>query len=128
MRGYTAGCVRKRTRNKKAELDADLELRQDAAAGRSKSRPTRRAARAGVLSALLCGSGLGFGLGGFGCGCGGYRFVPLEGAAKAFLEIDGRAIAEKVTRGGDVGLRIADVAFAIRVVLGFHRVAGNFAE
>src|SRR5580704_10893397 len=77
---------------------------------------------------LLGRGGLGFGLGGFGSGCGGDGFVPLEGAAEAFLEIDGGGVAEEIACGGDVGLRIADVALAVRVVLGFHWVTGNLAK
>src|ERR1700689_2158161 len=69
---------------------------------------------------LLRGRRLAFGLGGFGGGRGGGCFVPLESAAQAFLEIYWSGIAEERARCIDIGLRIANVAVAIWLVLGFH--------
>src|SRR5580704_16591651 len=131
MRCYTAGCVRNGLETRKPGSTRTWSYAKTQRPGGASPAPTRgdiRITRAGVLSALFCRSRLGFGLDGFGCGCGGYGFVPLEGAAQAFLEIDGRGVAEEVARGGDVGLRVADVAFAVRIVLGFHRMAGDLAE
>src|ERR1700722_14134554 len=62
---------------------------------------------------------------GFGLGCG---FVPVEGAAQAFLEIDLRVVAEEIASLRDVCLGVADVAIARRIVLGLHGRAGDFGE
>ena len=46
--------------------------------------------------------------------------IPVKGAAQAFFKIDLRVIAEEIAGLRDVRLRIANVAVARGIVLGFH--------
>src|SRR5262245_57372906 len=84
--------------------------------------------RNGVLGCgFLSGSGVscsGF----FGGGFGLRVAVPVEGDLEALLEASLRFVAEEFAGLRNVRLRVADVAVARRIVLGFERFASNLAQ
>ena len=63
-----------------------------------------------------------------GSGLGLRGAVPLVGAREAFLKRDFRGVAEEVAGLGNVGLRIANVAVARRIVLRGDFLTGDFVE
>src|SRR5580700_940733 len=64
----------------------------------------------------------------FGSGLGLRGAVPLVSARKALLKRDFRGVAEEVAGLRNVGLRIANVAVARRIVLRGDFVTGDFVE
>src|SRR5260370_21109029 len=54
------------------------------------------------------------------------RAIPFESARKAFLETNLRLISQKFPRLRNVGLRIADVPIARRIVFCIQLPAGDF--
>ena len=54
--------------------------------------------------------------------------VPVEGALQTFFQADGGFVAEDSAGVGDVGLRVANVTIAWRVMARFEGLARDFAQ